>query len=178
MTLAQEVLDGVYRLAHDPATSEWQRWRYSIHLFASLGELWLARGDPAKAWEFAERCLESATATNSQKYLVKGYRLKGEIALVRRQWDEAEGVLRQALTIAQAIGNPSQLWKTHLALGQLQAQAKRREQAQRSFQAAREVIDQIKGRLQNPVLQASLEHSPVVQHVYDLERLPFGYSLG
>ena len=168
LTLAQEVLDGVYRLAHDPATSEWQRWRYSIHLFASLGELWLARGDPAKAWEFAERCLESATSTNSQKYLVKGYRLKGEIALVRRQWDEAEGALRQALTIAQAIDNSSQLWKTHLALGRLQAETKRRELAQRSLQAAREVIDQIKGRLQNPVLRASLEHSPVVQHIYDL----------
>ena len=35
--------------SHDPATSEWMRWRYSIHLFASLGELWLARGDLTKA---------------------------------------------------------------------------------------------------------------------------------
>jgi hypothetical protein len=86
----------------------------------------------------------------------------------RRQWDEAEGALRQALTIAQAIGNPTQLWKTHLVLGQLQAEAKRRELAQQSFQAAREVIDQVKGRLQNPVLRASLEHSPSIQYVYDL----------
>ena len=45
LTLAQEILEGVYRLANDPATSEWQRWRYSMHLFASLGELWLARGE-------------------------------------------------------------------------------------------------------------------------------------
>jgi hypothetical protein len=28
----------------DPATSAWMQWRYSMHLFASLGELWLARG--------------------------------------------------------------------------------------------------------------------------------------
>ena len=116
LALAQEFLDGVYRLVHDPATSEWMKWRYSMHLFASLGELWLARGEPAKAQEFAEQCLEIATRTNSRKYLVKGWRLMGEIALARRQWDEAERALQQALTIAQAIGNPTQLWKTHLAL--------------------------------------------------------------
>jgi tetratricopeptide (TPR) repeat protein len=166
--LAQESLDGVYRLVNDPATSDWQKWRYSTHLFASLGELWLAKGDPAKAQEYANQCLELARRTNSRKYLVKGWRLKGEIALTRRQWDEAEGALRQALNIAQAIGNPTQLWKTHLALGQLEAEAKGRELAQQSFQAAREVIDQVKERLQNPVLRASLEHSPSIQYVYDL----------
>jgi predicted ATPase len=81
-------------------------------VFASLGELWLARGDPAKAQEFADQCLELATRTNLRKYLVKAWRLKGESALARGQWDEAEGMLRQALALAQAIGNPTQLWKT------------------------------------------------------------------
>ena len=74
----------------------------------------------------------------------------------------------QALTTAQAIGNPTQLWKTHLALGQLQAEVKRREQARQSFQAARAVIDQVKAHLQHPGLRASLEHSPLIRRVYDL----------
>src|ERR671925_750815 len=110
-----------------------------MHLFASLGELWLARGDPAKARDVTEQCLTLATPTNSRKYLVKGYRLKGEIALARRQWDEAEGVLRQALTIAQAIGNPTQLWRTHLALGRLYDATQKPERAQQAYQSAREV---------------------------------------
>jgi class 3 adenylate cyclase/tetratricopeptide (TPR) repeat protein len=166
--LAQQYLDGVHRLVKDPATSEWNRWRYSIHLFASLGELWLAKGDPAKAREFADQCLEIATRTNSRKYLVRGWRLRGETALACGQWDEAEEALRQALAIAQGIGNPTQLWKTHLALGQLQAEANRREQAEQSFQAACAVIDQIKANLQDPGLRTSLEQSPVIQRVYDL----------
>jgi tetratricopeptide (TPR) repeat protein len=112
LALAQEYLDGVYRLVKDPVTSDWQKWRYSTHLFASLGELWLARGDPAKAQEFADQCLELATRTNSRRYLVKAWGLKGESALARGQWDEAEGMLRQALALAQVIGNPTQLWKT------------------------------------------------------------------
>lgn len=168
LTLANEFLDGVHRLVKDPATSEWMRWRYSTHLFASLGDLWLARGDYTKAREFCDHCLDIATRTQSRKNLVKAWRLKGEIALARRQWDEAQHAFRQALTIAQAIGNPTQLWKAHLALGRLHTDAKKPELAEQEFQAAREVIDRIKESLQNPGLRASLEGAPMIQRIYDL----------
>jgi tetratricopeptide (TPR) repeat protein len=167
-TLAQEFLDGVYRLVHHPATSDWMKWRYSMHLFASLGDFWLARGDPARAREFADQCLNIATRTNSRKYVVKGWRLRGEIARTRRQWDEAAGWLRQALALAQTVGNPTQLWKTHLALGRLHAEARQPEQAQQAYHAAREVLERVKANVQNPELRASLDHSPLLQHVYDL----------
>jgi len=170
--LAQEYLDGVYRLVKDPATSDWQKWRYSTHLFASLGELWLARRDTARAHEFADQCLELTTRTNSRMYLVKGWRLRGEIALAHRQGNEAEEALRQALSIAEAIGNPTQLWKTHIALGQLHTETKRSEAAQQAYRAAREVIDRIKASLQNPGLRASLENSPLVRYIYDLSAPP------
>jgi class 3 adenylate cyclase/tetratricopeptide (TPR) repeat protein len=168
LALAQEYFDGIDRLVNDPATSAWMKWRYSMHLFASLGQLWLLRRDHAKAREFTEQCLALATNTNSRKYLVKGLRLRGEIALARRQWNEAEEALRQALTIAQAIGNPSQLWKTHLAFGRLYTETKKLEAARQAHHTAREVIDRIKASLQNPGLRMSLENSPVIQRVYDL----------
>ena len=168
LTLAQEFLDGVYRLAHNPETNEWMKWRYSTHLFASLGELWLARGEPAKAGEFADQCLEIATRTNSRKYVVKGWRLLGEIARTRRQWDEAEAWLRQALALAQAVGNPTQLWKTHLAYGHFYTAIKKPEMAQQAYSAAREIIERVKGSLRDPGLRASLEGSPLIQHIYDL----------
>jgi len=144
------------------------KWRYSTHLFASLGDLWLARGDHARARDFADQCLEIATGTNSRKNLVKGWRLRGEIALARRERDEGGAALRQALTIAQAIDNPTQLWKTHFALGRLHSETKKPELARQAYRAAREVIDGIKARLQNPGLRASLESAPLIRQVYDL----------
>ncbi len=54
----------------------------------------------------------SVLPRESWRNFVKGWRLKGEIALLRRQWDESEEALRQALTLAQVIGNPTQLWKS------------------------------------------------------------------
>jgi class 3 adenylate cyclase/tetratricopeptide (TPR) repeat protein len=167
-TLANEFFDGVHCLVKDPATSDWMRWRYSTHLFSSLGDLWLARGDYTKAGEFCDHCLDIATRTNSKKNLVKGWRLRGEIALARHQWEEAESALRQALAIAQAIGNPTQLWKSHAALGRFYTNTKKPELAGREFRSAQEVIDRIKGKLQNPGLRASLESAPMIQRIYDL----------
>jgi class 3 adenylate cyclase/tetratricopeptide (TPR) repeat protein len=168
LRLAQAYLDGVYRLTHDPATSAWMKWRYSMHLFCSLGELWLARGDAAKAQKCADQCLDLATRTTSRKYQIAGWRLKGEIAIAHRQWDEAQGWLHQALTMAQEVGNPTQLWKTYVALGHFHRTAKRPEQARQTYHAARAVIDHIKGNLQSAELRACLEGSPLIQQVYDL----------
>jgi class 3 adenylate cyclase/tetratricopeptide (TPR) repeat protein len=166
--LAREFLDGVHRLVKDPGTSEWMRWRYSTHLFASLSELSLTRGDAEKAREFADQCLELATRSRAKKNLVKGWRLKGEIAVARKQWDEAEAALREALKIAEAVGNPTQLWKTHAALGRLHGERKSPDAAWQAYHAARLVVDGIKHRLQNPRLRASLEAAPAIQRVHQL----------
>ncbi len=168
LVLAYEFLDGVHRLVRNPATSDWMRWRYSTHLFASLGDLWLARGDYTKAKEFCDHCLDIAARTSSKKNLVKGWRLRGEIALARRQWDEAESSLGQALTIAQVIRNPTQLWKTHAALGRLHAERKNAESSLREYRAARGVIDRMKASIQTTGLRVSLEAAPMLQKIYEL----------
>jgi tetratricopeptide (TPR) repeat protein len=166
--LAQECLDRVYRLAHDPTTSDWAKWRYSTHLFASLGELWLARGNPAKAGEWTAQCVDIATRTISRKYLVKGWRLHGKIALARRQWDAAGQWLRQALALARTLANPTQLWQTHVALGELHVATRRPEEARQAYHAADAVIERVKAGLQHPELRASMAHSPLLQQVHKL----------
>ena len=70
--------------------------------------------------------------------------------------------------MAQAIGNPTQLWKTHIAYGHFYTAIRKPEMAQQAYGAARQVIDRIKASLQNPGLRASLENSPLVRHIYDL----------
>jgi class 3 adenylate cyclase/tetratricopeptide (TPR) repeat protein len=165
---AGDYLEGVHRLVGDPATSEWMRWRYSIHLFASLGELALARGNLPLAREYADECLERATRTRSRKYLVKGWRLRGEIATARRMWEEADRALREALAAAEFIGNPTQLWKTHVALGELHSERKTPDAARQAYEAARTVIERTTSGLQSPALRASLERAPLIRRVYGL----------
>jgi tetratricopeptide (TPR) repeat protein len=164
---AHDRLEFVHHLARDPPQGEWMKWRYSIRLFASLGELWLARGDSAMALGYADQCLELATRTGARKNLVKGWRLKAETALGRHQLDDAERALREALVVAQAIGNPTQLWKTHVAVGRLHEEKRNVESARQAYQAARDVIDGVHANLRSPALRASFERSPAIRAVYD-----------
>jgi tetratricopeptide (TPR) repeat protein len=168
LVLAQDVLDGVHRLVRAPTTSDWLKWQYSTHLFASLGDLWLARGEPGRARQFADQCLDLATRTSSRKNLVKAWRLRGEVALARSELADAEGALRQALAIAETIGNPTQLWKTHAAWGRLCVAGRRPTEADQAYRAARAVLGRVKASLQDPALRASLDQAPDVRRVYEL----------
>ena len=69
-----------------------------------------------KARQMTTLALEAATRKASRKHLVWAYRLEGEIARARKESNDAERYFGQALKLAQAIGNPPQLWKTHQAL--------------------------------------------------------------
>jgi class 3 adenylate cyclase/tetratricopeptide (TPR) repeat protein len=166
--LAQEVLDRTHRLVNDPRTSEWNRWRYSIRLWASLAELWLARGDDARARLFAEQCWELATRSGSQKYVSKGWRLRGEIALLRRQWDAAEGALLQALAVAETVGNPTQIWKTYVAIGRLRTATSKPDAARAAYREARDVIDRVRANLLNPQLHGSFKLASAIPEHQEL----------
>ena len=69
--------------------------------------------------------------------------------------------------MAQAIGNPTQLWKTHVALGRLGAERRRPDLARRQWQAAREVIDGVRDNLRHPGLRASFASSPMIRLALD-----------
>jgi class 3 adenylate cyclase/tetratricopeptide (TPR) repeat protein len=168
LAAASDLLDGILRLVRDPAVSEWMKWRYSTHLFASLADLALARGDTAKAREWTDQCLEIATRTNARKNLVKGWRLRGQIATARRRGDEAEAALHEALRIAQAIASPTQLWKTHVAIARLHTAGKGADAARQAYRQARDVIDQVMRGLRGPELRASFERASSIREVYDL----------
>jgi tetratricopeptide (TPR) repeat protein len=167
LTLAQEFLDGVYHMVKDPSTNQWMQWRYSTRLFASLGELWLARCDLAKAQEFADQCLDIAVRTNSRKNVVKGWRLRGEIALLGKQSEEAEEWLQQALSLAQTVGNPTQLWKTHNSLARLYEKTKRQNLEREQWRAAATIVQSIADGLPDDELRETFINSAPVREIME-----------
>ena len=162
---AADIFERVERVARDVTTSPWMRFRYSNRLWASMGELALARGDLDGARARARQCLESATQTNARKNLVKGWRLSGEIASAARRWDEAHTALNEALVVAKAIGNPTQLWRTYAALGHYHAQRGQKDDAATAYRSARAVIDGVLTGLSTPTLRESLENLAAVREL-------------
>ena len=141
------------------------RWRYSMHLFASLADLCLARGDDRTAARWADECLEIATRTRARKNLLKGWRARGEIATRQRRWDDAEKALREALSLPLALGNPGQLWRTHAALARLADARGRPDDARAAYAAALAVVDRMRAGLTTPETRAVLDHAEFVRRL-------------
>ena len=161
--LAREMFDRVDRFARDPSTSAWMRFRYSIRLASSQGELALARDDLEEAERHAHRCLDLATRTNARKNLVKAWRLAGATACAAGRWEEAGRALHEARTIAEAIGNPTQLWLTYGALARFYAEQDQKDAARRAALDAVRVVDGVLASLPDESLRASLERLPLVR---------------
>ena len=171
LVTAKDFFEKTQRLVKKPSTSDWMRWRYSQHLFAGLAELALKSDEPKQAETFCNQCLDLATRSDSKKYLVRGWRIKAEIAVARMQWADAETALVKALHLAEAIGNPTQLWKTRVALGQLAHKTKQNNEAEQHYRAAQRIIEQMTGQVQHPDLLASWQNSTVFQPVRELSQI-------
>jgi class 3 adenylate cyclase/tetratricopeptide (TPR) repeat protein len=167
LVLAGERFDEAQRIAEDPKTHEWMKWRYTLHLHASLGEYWLARGDHRRAAECAERSLAGSRPTRSLKYVVRALRLLGDVARRDRRWDDAERALRESVEVARTIVHPNQTWKTELALARLHAATGRRDAAAESLAAARRTIAGLRGGVRDARLLAGLTDGPLIRGVFD-----------
>ncbi len=161
---AQRHLETVERESRRQGTwgETWMKWRYTQHLHASLGELWLARGDPERALDYADACLAGAEPTASRRNIVKGRRLKGEALLAQATLDEAETELVAALAVAREVGNPAQIWKTLSALARLHWAQGRAEDADAVTREAVEVVERVAANLADADLRETLLASPQV----------------
>jgi hypothetical protein len=130
-------------------------WRYGMHCATSEGQLALARGDADAARRFAEEALEVAASSRSRKYESWAWRLKGESALMRHAWSEAEDALTRAFRIAETRV-PSQAWRNQAALGALHGSQGRRGPAADHYTAARAVIEGLWTHTTEPGLRAGL----------------------
>ncbi len=166
---AEEHFRSVEQVARNPRPEDrWMLWRYAQHLFHSYGELWRLRGDHPQALAYADDCLRLAEGSESRKNMVKGRRLRGQVFLAQDKLGEAEQEIATALTIAQELGNPPQLWKTYVALGDLRQAQGRAAEAQHAYRDALAVIDNVAAGLTDASLRDTFLNSSHVQHIRHL----------
>jgi class 3 adenylate cyclase/tetratricopeptide (TPR) repeat protein len=168
---AAQALDESLHTVKHPPPSRWMTWRYGTHCYASLGQLALLRGDADAARRFAEQSLEAAPPASAPKYEGWAWRIKGESAVARRAWGEAEDALRRALAIAEGIGQPRLTWQSHAALARLHAACGRAEEARAADRAAWTIIAELRARTEDPALRAGLASLPSIREIEDRGRL-------
>jgi len=163
LAAAADALEESHHIARHPPPSRWMTWRYATHCYASLAELALLRGDPEQARRRADQSLEIAVPTRSRKFESRAWRVKGEGAIARRAWSEAEDALGRALAIAESIGQPQQAWRAHAALARLDAALGRRGEAGRRYGAAAAIASELRAATRHPDLRTGLASLPILR---------------
>jgi class 3 adenylate cyclase/tetratricopeptide (TPR) repeat protein len=141
------------------------RWRWTMHLCACIADTLLVLGAPERALTQVERGFSEARATGSMKYIARFHALRGEVALVTRQWSQAEADCREALRIARQISYPTLTWQTAHLLARSQAGQSNLEAACTSVQLAVETIEAVAARIPDPALRETFLAWPRVQAV-------------
>ena len=160
---AEPYLATVEAIARNPKPEErWMLWRYTQHLLHSYGELRLLSGDIRGARENAEECIAMASKSDAKKNIAKGQRLLGQTLSATGDHEAAVEAITVAVDVARDIGNPTQLWKSLAALGDVRTAAGDPTGAKQAFGEASKVIDDVASGLSDAAVRETFLGSAAV----------------
>ena len=126
-------------------------------------ELALARGDAKTALSLIEQLIETAAHTPGSrghtregKVVPRLWHVRGLALHKLNQHDEAERALQAGADAAKAQALKPTHWRILVSLGKLYQVRRRAEQAQATFQQAREIVQSLAGELNDSDLRPGL----------------------
>ena len=90
--------------------------------------------------------------------------------LAQGEIDEADQEIEMALAIARGIGNPPQIWKTYVALGDLRKAQGQEKEATAAYREAVAVIERVATDLDDEKLRDTFLSSPHVQAIREASK--------
>jgi tetratricopeptide (TPR) repeat protein len=167
MQKARENLELVYENAKKPEYY-FVRTRWKPRCLLGLGELWIQAGDTDKAKSFLSELFEHQWTNKFpyKKYQVRAWRVRSHILSARGQLEEAKAELNRALSLAAKLGNPTQLWCTHQALGNLLLKQGKSKEASAEFQTAFKLVQGIAEGLTDEALKEGYLQSEPIQELF------------
>jgi DNA-binding CsgD family transcriptional regulator len=122
-------------------------------VLVTQGALSLALGDPAQALRIADCVIEWGERASGSGVTPRLAKLRGEALTALGRTDEAIAALQSARDGARDQGAQSLLWQTHESLGALYRAQHRRDDAEREYAAAREVIEEMAATVPDEMLR-------------------------
>jgi tetratricopeptide (TPR) repeat protein len=144
------------------------RWKsghyssWSINL--AEGELALRQSDYKRAMAITEKVLTDMRRSEDRADISRALYLQGQILQTIGQTDAARESLREAQTVAEALGSQRILWRVLIALSRLEANP---TEAEHRRQKAQDIVEYIADNTPTPELRASFLELPEVQAVFD-----------
>jgi uncharacterized protein HemY len=110
----------------------------------------------------AQKAFEIAERTKNKRGMIRANRLMGEIYVKNMAFSKAEKRLNSAISDAKKLGNPYQLWRSHLDLGKLKEAQDFKQEAQEQYREAFEVIEHIGSNLKDEKIKKIFLNSDLI----------------
>jgi tetratricopeptide (TPR) repeat protein len=164
---ALEYYEIVYQNVHKPEYF-FARWRWKPRCLLGMGELWLHQEDVSKAQAYLDEVVEHGWTHKFpyKKYQMRSGRLQGNIFSAQGKFDEAQIVLQQTLKRAERLGNPTQLWKTCQAVGNLYHNHDHAGESIRYYLKALGVVQNMAAGLSESELKEGFLQSAPIQELF------------
>jgi tetratricopeptide (TPR) repeat protein len=143
------------------------RWRWRMRLFIGLAELSYTTGAYEEALHYLEEGLQEAQATSSQKYVAKGWALRGKILAKLGHGEAARVELQRAFAFAEQLHSPSLLYPIADDLGQWYEGMGKEPEAAALYNRAKATIEHIATAVEDQALRSIFLQSAVVQAIYE-----------
>jgi uncharacterized protein HemY len=115
--------------------------------------------------KFAQRAFEIAERTKNKRGMIRANRHMGDIYIKNMEFPKAEKKLNIAISDAKKLGNPYQLWKTHLDLGKLKEAQSFNQQAQEHYREALQVVKNVSSNLKDEKIRRIFLNSELIVEV-------------
>jgi len=143
------------------------RWRWKIRLLIGLADVYYAWGAYEQALRYLEDGLKEAQATSSQKYIAKGWTLRGKIAAKLGGIESAGAELQRAFTLAEQLAIPTILYQVAYDLGQWYETTGQEENAAMLYGKAKATVEHMATAVKDDDLRSNFLKSKSVQAIYD-----------
>jgi DNA-binding winged helix-turn-helix (wHTH) protein len=142
-------------------------WYWSMQLESGLTELWLARGDLAKAREQAQVFVASTMRTSERTWQALAWEVSARVAMAESRDRDAHKCISSALSTIEGLEAPLAAWRVHATAAEYYACTKSLELAETHFHLSKATILQLANSLPSeaPLRNAFLT-SPLVARVF------------
>jgi DNA-binding winged helix-turn-helix (wHTH) protein/tetratricopeptide (TPR) repeat protein len=141
------------------------RWRWTVKLLIGLAELTYTEGAYEHALRYVEAGLRAAQETSSQKYVAKGWALRGQLAACLGDHDAAGTALQRAFALAEQLQSPALLYPIAYDLGQWYETTGQEQEAVARYRTAKATIERMATAVENDVLRTAFQRSALVQAI-------------
>jgi class 3 adenylate cyclase/tetratricopeptide (TPR) repeat protein len=139
------------------------RWQARLDFLTSLIHLQRNNIDEAKA--IIIKNLEISRREHTKKIEGRFLRLLGEVQTKRKEFDNAISSMSEAILILKEVGNPRQLWETHVSLASAYDKLGRRSEARDQWGAAAEVIRGVANGLSDRQLREGFLNAKPIREI-------------